>query len=175
MSTKYLFIKVHENDVWPSARSISRYKNLPGHLRWRNMYQPRQRDLELRLSHGILAYFLLSRSRVMAACSRIMRKRNASTISSRCCNVAVALVSIHALYWPFNCVTLTTFNSHLPKRQHYCRCSLVNQSDLDYRTHNLNLCNKVIPAGTQHNQHWWPSQTSELCSSPVATSGLWWA
>jgi len=41
--------------------------------------------------------------------------------------------------------------------------SLVNQSDLDHRTHHLNLCNKEIPAGTQHNQHWWPSRSSELC------------
>jgi len=30
-------------------------------------------------------------------------------------------------------------------------------------THHLNLCNKEIPANTQHNQHWWPSRTSELC------------
>jgi len=40
---------------------------------------------------------------------------------------------------------------------------IIYQSDLDHRTHHLNLCNKEIPAGTQHNQHWWPSRSSELC------------
>jgi len=32
--------------------------------------------------------------------------------------------------------------------------SLVNQSDLDYRMHNFNLCNKETPAGTYHNHYW---------------------
>jgi len=39
---------------------------------------------------------------------------------------------------------------------------VVNQQDLDDRTHHLYLRNKQL-AGTQHNQHWWPSRMSELC------------
>ena len=50
--------------------------------------------------------------------------------------------------------------------------SLFNRSDLDYRTHHFNLCNKEIPAGTQHSQHWWPSRTPELCCACSTWSSI---